>query len=119
MEQNAAKPFSEAKQPGKNLDDDPGSDAMLKTHLQPLVRVPEKDELHEIVSAPLFTKSVLHHAENLSHDLSKAPSYQYARLAGDSNHLQKTPSTTWQRLQVCLSAAAKDQAKGSRGLYTR
>lgn len=92
MEQDAVKPFGEAKQPDKNLGDDLGSDAMLKTHLELLVRVPEKDELHEIVSAPLFTKPVLDHADNLSHDPSKAPFSQHALLAGDSSDLQKTPS---------------------------
>ncbi|CAJ2510318.1 Uu.00g050210.m01.CDS01 [Anthostomella pinea] len=55
---------------------------MLKHHLDLPERHPEKNELDEILSAPLFTYPVLKHAQNLSSGSSRG-SPQYALFAGD------------------------------------
>lgn len=99
MEQS--NPADEGRLLNKRLDDSPQEDSpaskkvcgtMLNTHLELLARLPEKDELDEIVSAPLFTYPVFKHAENLSRNTSNPPFSQYSLLAGDSESLQKRPS---------------------------
>ncbi|KAI1098362.1 hypothetical protein F4804DRAFT_324981 [Jackrogersella minutella] len=52
-----------------------------------LKRLPEKDDLDEIMSAPLFTYPVLKHAESLAVGPSRTPFAQYALLAGDAGRL--------------------------------
>ncbi|KAI2465811.1 hypothetical protein F4781DRAFT_375108 [Annulohypoxylon bovei var. microspora] len=67
-------------------------DGNLHQQISLLRRLPEKDDLDEIMSAPLFTYSILRNAERLATDASKNPFSQYALLAGDSDILRQTPT---------------------------
>ncbi|KAI0880029.1 uncharacterized protein GGS22DRAFT_182660 [Annulohypoxylon maeteangense] len=65
--------------------------ANLRNQISLLRKLPERDDLDEIMSAPLFTYPVLKSAERLTTIASKAPFAQYALLAGDADMLQRTP----------------------------
>ncbi|KAI1453332.1 hypothetical protein F4805DRAFT_377803 [Annulohypoxylon moriforme] len=65
--------------------------ANLHNQISLLKRLPEKDDLDEIMSAPLFTYPVLRNAESLATNVSKVPFAQYALLAGDADILRRTP----------------------------
>lgn len=65
--------------------------ANLHNQISLLKRLPEKDDLDEIITAPLFTYPVLKSAMSLVADPSETPFAQYALLAGDADILRDTP----------------------------
>ncbi|KAI1204319.1 uncharacterized protein F4807DRAFT_447666 [Annulohypoxylon truncatum] len=65
--------------------------ASLHNQISLLRRLPENDDLDEIMTAPLFTYPVLRNAASLATDASKTPFAQYALLAGDADIMRDVP----------------------------
>ncbi|KAI5859985.1 hypothetical protein GGS23DRAFT_583354 [Durotheca rogersii] len=96
-----------------DIDSDQGLETMLKTQLRLLERLPEKNELNEITSAPLFTYPVLAHAKKLAAESSARSFSQYALFAGDSDGLRQ--KATDPRIFHNVSAPSSVFICGSQG----
>ncbi|KAI1388151.1 uncharacterized protein F4822DRAFT_303706 [Hypoxylon trugodes] len=75
-------------EPEETKDTEDEADVILNSQMGLLKRRPDREELDEILSAPLFTYPVLKHAETLATTSSKTPFSQYALFAGEAHRLQ-------------------------------
>ncbi|KAI1839320.1 hypothetical protein JX266_014469, partial [Neoarthrinium moseri] len=74
-----------------------------------------RDELNEIMSAPLFSNHVLEHATKLSRESANRPLPQYALLAGDVESMQDDASSQDPRIFYNVAVPSSMFICGSQG----